>query len=38
MTSRGLELDAAELHAIDTAGHAQLEAWLRDGFAPVPRS
>jgi hypothetical protein len=37
-TGRGRELDAAELHAIASADHAQLEAWLRDGFPPSPRS
>jgi hypothetical protein len=36
-TSLGRELDAAELHAIDSADRAQLEAWLRDGFAPRQR-
>ncbi len=36
-TGRGRELDAAELHAIDSADRAQLEAWLRDGFAPRQR-
>jgi hypothetical protein len=36
MTSRGRELDAAELRALDSADHTQLEAWLRDGFTPLP--